>query len=539
MELFMSMNAALNSFVWGPVMLVLMVGTGAYLSFRAGFIQFRYLGYVLNRTVGGALRGEQKAVDGSNISPFQAMTTALASTIGTGNIVGVATAIGVGGPGAVFWMWLSAVFGMMTKYSEIVLAVKYRETNEYGMYTGGPMYYLKNGVGKKHKGLGTFLGTCFCIFAAVACVGTGNLVQGNSIATSMHDTFGLNAKIVGIVLAVIVGLVIIGGINSIAKVTEKVVPAMAIFFIVFSIIILVLQASEIPHAFYSIVVGAFNPEAVLGGGCGIALMTVIQMGIARGVFSNEAGLGSAPMAHAATSAKDPVEQGIWGIFEVFIVTFIICTMTALVILTTKDPSGAYIYQTGEYAGDPVEQGIWGIFEVFIVTFIICTMTALVILTTKDPSGAYIYQTGEYAGAVLSLKAFEFALPGKIGSIGLTIALVLFAMSTMLGWCYYGEKCWEFLFRNNAKARHIAIIVYRVCYVIGVFFGCVWSLEVVWGVADSFNGLMAIPNLLGVLLLSGVVLKETKRYFTKVQSDKMNKVKRDDTPEDPIPVEVRD
>ena len=188
MELFMSMNAALNSFVWGPVMLVLMVGTGAYLSFRAGFIQFRYLGYVLNRTVGGALRGEQKAVDGSNISPFQAMTTALASTIGTGNVVGVATAIGVGGPGAIFWMWMSAVFGMMTKYSEIVLAVKYRETNEYGMYTGGPMYYLKNGVGKKHKGLGTFLGTCFCIFAAVACIGTGNLVQGNSIATSMYDT---------------------------------------------------------------------------------------------------------------------------------------------------------------------------------------------------------------------------------------------------------------------------------------------------------------------------------------------------------------
>ena len=354
------------------------------------------------------------------------------------------------------------------------------------------MYYLKNGVGKKHKGLGTFLGTCFCIFAAVACVGTGNLVQGNSIATSMHDTFGANPNIVGIVLAIIVGLVIIGGINSIAKVTEKVVPAMAIFFIVFSIIILVLQASEIPHAFYSIFVGAFNPEAVLGGGCGIAIMTVIQMGIARGLFSNEAGLGSAPMAHAATSAKDPVEQGIWGIFEVF-----------------------------------------------IVTFIICTMTALVILTTKDPSGAYIYQTGQYEGAVLSLKAFEFALPGKIGSIGLTIALVLFAMSTMLGWCYYGEKCWEFLFRNNAKARHIAIIVYRVFYVIGVFFGCVWSLEVVWGVADSFNGLMAIPNLLGVLLLSGVVLKETKRYFTKVQSDKMNKVKRDDTPEDPIPVEVRD
>ena len=222
-------------------------------------------------------------------------------------------------------------------------------------------------------------------------------------------------------------------------------------------------------------------------------MTVIQMGIARGVFSNEAGLGSAPMAHAATSAKDPVDQGIWGIFEVFIVTFIICTMTALVILTTIDPA------------------------------------------TND----YIWMSGNYAGAVLSLKAFEFALPGKIGAYGLTVGLVLFAMSTMLGWCYYGEKTWEVLFRNHAKARHIAIIAYRCLYVVCVFLGSVWGLEVVWGIADSFNGLMAIPNLLGVLLLSGVVLKETKRYFGKVESDKMNKVKRDDTPDEPVEVEVRD
>lgn len=468
MELFMSMNAALNSFVWGPVMLVLMVGTGAYLSFRAGFIQFRYLGYVLNRTVGGALRGEQKAVDGSNISPFQAMTTALASTIGTGNIVGVATAIGVGGPGAVFWMWLSAVFGMMTKYSEIVLAVKYRETNEYGMYTGGPMYYLKNGVGKKHKGLGTFLGTCFCIFAAVACVGTGNLVQGNSIATSMHDTFGLNAKIVGIVLAVIVGLVIIGGINSIAKVTEKVVPAMAIFFIVFSIIILVLQASEIPHAFYSIVVGAFNPEAVLGGGCGIALMTVIQMGIARGVFSNEAGLGSAPIAHAASSTNEPVEQGLWGIFEVFVDTILVCSMTALVILTAQDPA----------------------------------------------TGELLWKTGNYDGAALTAKAFEFALPGNWGSMFLTIALLLFAFSTMVGWSYYGEKAWEYLFRKNEKTRRTVILIYRICFIIAVYIGAVGGLEFVWSVADTLNAAMALPNLVGILLLSGVVIKETKRYFSK-------------------------
>lgn len=468
MELFMSINSAVNSFVWGPIMLVLMVGTGAYLSFRAGFIQFRYLGFVLNRTIGGAIRGDQKAVDGSNISPFQAMTTALASTIGTGNIVGVATAIGVGGPGAVFWMWCSAVFGMMTKYSEIVLAVKYRETNEYGMYTGGPMYYLKNGVGAKHKTLGTFLGTCFCIFAAVACIGTGNMVQGNSISSSLKDTFGISPTIVGVILAVVVGLVVIGGIKSIARVTEKVVPAMAIFYIVFSIAILVLQCTEIPHAFYCIFVGAFNPQAILGGGAGIAIMTVIQMGIARGVFSNEAGLGSAPIAHAASSTDEPVEQGLWGIFEVFVDTILVCSMTALVILTAQDPA----------------------------------------------SGKLLWQTGDYNGAALTAKAFEYALPGNWGAMFLTVALLLFAFSTMVGWSYYGEKAWEYLFRNNEKTRKTVILIYRICFIIAVYIGAVGGLEFVWSVADTLNAAMALPNLVGLLLLSGVVIKETKSYFQR-------------------------
>lgn len=493
METFMSINSAINGFLWGPIMLIILVGTGLYLSVRGGFIQFRHFGFVLKRTIGGLFKGTQRDSQGHNISPFQAVSTALASTVGTGNIVGVATAITIGGPGAVFWMWISALLGMMTKFSEIVLAVKYRETNEDGMYVGGPMYYIKNGVGAKYKTLGTVVAAVFAVFAALACFGIGNMTQGNSIAGSMQSTFGVAPNITGIVLAILVAIVILGGINSIAKVTEMCVPIMALFYLIFALVILILNAEYIPVAFQAIFVGAFNPEAVLGGGAGVGIMVAIQMGIARGVFSNEAGLGSAPMAHAATSAKDPVDQGIWGIFEVFIVTFIICTMTALVILTTIDPA------------------------------------------TND----YIWMSGNYAGAVLSLKAFEFALPGKIGAYGLTIGLVLFAMSTMLGWCYYGEKTWEFLFRNHAKARHIAIIAYRCLYVVCVFLGSVWGLEVVWGIADSFNGLMAIPNLLGVLLLSGVVLKETKRYFGKVESDKMNKVKRDDTPEEPVEVEVRD
>lgn len=473
MDLFMKINSAINSFVWGPIMLVLMVGTGMYLSYRAGFIQFRYLKYVLNKTIGGALRGEQSSKDGDNISPFQAMTTALASTIGTGNIVGVATAIGVGGPGAVFWMWFSALFGMMTKYSEIVLSLKFREKDDMGMYKGGPMYYLKNGVGKKFPKLGIAMGTFFSFFAAIACLGTGNMTQGNAIASSMQDTFGISPYVTAVVLTICVAAVIIGGIKSISKFTEKVVPAMALFYIVFAIIIIVMNFREIPHALYAIFMGAFNPKAVFGGAAGVTIMKVIQMGIARGVFSNEAGLGSAPIAHAASSTKDPVEQGIWGIFEVFIVTFIICSMTALVILTSVDPA----------------------------------------------TGEYIWAAGQYSGAVLTLKAFEFGLPGKIGSIGLSIALTMFAMSTTLGWCYYGETSWGFLLRNHDKARHIAIWVYRALYVVCVFLGCVASLDLVWGISDTFNGLMAIPNLCGILLLSGVVFKETKRYFGKVEEDK--------------------
>lgn len=277
------------------------------------------------------------------------MATALASTIGTGNIVGIATAITVGGPGAIFWMWVAAAGGMVTKFAEITLAMKYREKNELGMYTGGPMFYLRNGLGKMpgwRGSLGKILAVLFAFFAAIACFGIGNLTQGNSIADSIHTTFGVPTTITGIVLAILVGLVIVGGINGIAKVTEKLVPFMAIFYIVFALLVIILQYDQIPHAIQSIFVGAFNPEAVGGGAVGITIGAAIQFGIARGVFANEAGLGSAPIAHSASSTKDPIEQGLWGVFEVFTVSFVICTMTALVILTSVDGNGNPMWLSG-------------------------------------------------------------------------------------------------------------------------------------------------------------------------------------------------
>lgn len=468
MEVFMSINSLINGFVWGPIMLTLLIGTGLYLSCRAGFIQFRFFPYALKNTIGSLFGGKHRSATESSITPFQAVSTALASTVGTGNIVGVATAISVGGPGAVFWMWISALLGMMTKYSEIVLAVRYRETNKNGQYVGGPMYYLKNGVGAKWPKIGAVLGVIFSIFAAFACFGIGNMTQANSIANAFESTFGFDKNIIGIILAVVVAVVILGGIKSIARITELVVPVMAAFYVLFGLIILVIHAGELPTTIADIFKGAFNPSSVLGGAAGVTVMTVIRMGFARGVFSNEAGLGSAPIAHAASSTQDPVEQGLWGIFEVFVDTIIICTMTALIILSVTDPT----------------------------------------------NGQYLWVSGQYDGAALTLKAFEYGMPGQIGSIGLTVGLALFALSTIFGWCYYGEKSWEYLFRNNDQARKVVIILFRMVYVCAVFLGSVGGLQLVWGIADTLNGCMAIPNLIGVILLSGVVLKETKAYFKR-------------------------
>lgn len=452
METFMRINESINSFVWGPVMLVLLVGCGIYMSARTGFLQFRRFGFVIKNTL-GTLTDRARVKDGNNVSPFQAVSTALASTIGTGSIVGVATAITLGGPGAVFWMWFSAAFGMMTKYSEILLSLKYREKNEWGQYAGGPMYYLKNGL--KCLPLAYF----FAFIAAVTTFGTGNMTQSNAISNALLSTFGVPLKVSGALLVLLVVMVIFGGINNIVKVTEKLVPFMAIFFLILSTTLIVINGRHVPEAFVMIFNGAFRPQSAFGGAAGWTVLLAIRSGIARGVFSNEAGLGSAPIAHAASSTKEPVEQAIWGIFEVGI-TIVICTMMALVILTTGS----------------LESGM--------------------------------------DGAALSVHAFNTGLPGNIGGIGVTLALVMFALSTLLGWSYYGEKCVEFLFRFNLRARKYAILIYRILYCICVFLGSVGGLKLIWAICDTMNGLMAIPNLIGVIGLSGVVIKETKSYFER-------------------------
>lgn len=463
METIMQLNSAINGFVWGPVMIFLLLGTGLMLTVRNRFMQFVKFPFAMNRTFMSLFRKSKVHFrDENNISPFQAVSTALASTVGTGNIVGVATAITLGGPGAIFWMWISAFLGMMTKYAEIVLAVRFRDRNVRGEYVGGPMYYLSNGLKLP------WLGAVFAFFASFASFGAGNMTQANAISGSLKTTLGVSPTVTGLILAIIVAVVIIGGIQSIARVTELVVPIMATFYIVFAIILLILHAHYLPGALKMIFTAAFDPKSALGGATGYTVMFAIRMGMARGIFSNEAGLGTAPIAHAASSTKEPVEQGLWGIFEVF-----------------------------------------------IDTIVVCTMTALIILTAVDDKGQYFWSSGEYEGAALTIKAFEQGLPGTIGGYGLTIGLSLFAISTIFGWCYYGEKSIEYLFRKTRIASKAAF-AYRCVYVVIVFIGAVGGLHVVWDISDTLNGLMAIPNLIGVLFLSGIVIKETRSYFARVQ-----------------------
>ena len=454
MELIMAINDKVNSFVWGPIMLALLVGTGVYLSIRVGFIQVGKFGYMWKNTIGTLFdrKHKDKLVDG--ITPFQAVSTALASTVGTGNITGIATAITIGGPGAVFWMWISAFFGMVTKYSEILLALTFREKNVKGENVGGPMYYIENGLGWK------WLAVIFAIFATLASFGIGNMTQSNSIAQALEQSFHIPTLASGIVVAIVVAVVILGGIKSIARVNEKIVPFMAAFYIICAVAVLIVNFREIPHAFGLIFGNAFTLPSAAGGAAGYTIMMAMRYGFARGVFSTEAGLGSAPIAHAASSTKDPVEQGLWGIFEVFLDTIVICTLTALVVLTS---------------------GLWG---------------------------------GELDGAPLSIAAFNQAIP-HIGGYGVTIGMVLFATSTMFGWSYYGEKALEYLFKGtSAGTIKAAIMVYRCLFVIAAVVGAVGGLQFIWSIADTLNGLMAIPNLIALLALSGVVIKTTKKGFER-------------------------
>ncbi len=450
MELLNQINGQINNIVWGPFMLALLILMGLYLSVRTKFVQFRKFGYMLKNTIFGVFSKNQHEKDASGVSPFQAVATAMAGTIGTGSIAGIATAIVSGGPGAVFWMWVSALLGMVTKYSEIVLSLRFREKNAKGEWIGGPMYYITNGLRKK------WLAVLFAIFAMIACLGTGNATQSNSIAVALDSTLHIAPWITGVVLTVIAAGVILGGMRRIASVNEKLVPFMAVSYVACALLSLILCIDKVPAVFGLIFKEAFNLKAAGGGVAGYGIMTAMHYGFSRGVFSNEAGLGSAPIAHAASSTKEPVKQGLWGMFEVFFTTIIICTFSALIILSS---------------------GLWN--------------------------------TGDYQGAALSIAAFNSVIPG-LGGIGVTVATVFFALSTILGWAYYGEVCVQYLMPKAKKA----VIFYRCLYVVMVFVGAVGNLEFIWSISETMNGLMIIPNMIGVVGLSKVVIQHTKEYFNK-------------------------
>ncbi len=409
---------------------------------------------MMKKTIFGLGAKEQRTKDNAGVSPFQAVATAMAGTIGTGSIAGLATAIVSGGPGAVFWMWISALLGMVTKYSEIVLSLDFREKNKKGEWVGGPMYYIRNGLKLK------WLAALFAVFAMIACLGTGNATQSNSIAVALQSTIGVKPWITGLVLTAIAVAVILGGMRRIASVNEKLVPFMAIFYVVASLIALIINVDKIPGAFALIFREAFNFRAAAGGTAGYGIMLAMHYGFSRGVFSNEAGLGSAPIAHAASSAKDPVKQGLWGMFEVFFTTIIVCTCSALIILTT---------------------GIW--------------------------------ESRTISGSALSIASFNEILPG-VGGIIITLATIFFALSTILGWAYYGEVCIGYLF-NNSKT---AITIYRYVYILFVFIGAVGNLDLIWSISETMNGLMAIPNLIGIIGLIKVVTTATKKHFENQKSE---------------------
>ena len=464
----------LNGIAWGPWMLLLLVGTGVYLTVRVGFIQFGKFGYVMKNTLGKLFK-KQSAGEGE-VTPLQAVSTALAATVGTGNIAGVTGAIAVGGPGAVFWMWLSALFGMVTKYAEVVLAIRYRERNAKGEWVGGPMYYIKNGLGKKWN----WLAVLFCLLGSLAAFGIGNMTQVNTIAVSINTAidacggntaawsvqlFGqsvpISSLIIGGIIAVIVGLVLFGGIKRIGAVAEKLVPFMAVVYIICSFCVIITNAGALGNVFVMIFKGAFSAEAALGGAFGITIMQTIQKGVGRGVFSNEAGLGSAPIAHAASSESDPVKQGLFGIFEVFMDTIIICTLTALTLLCG------------------VESGV-GI------------------------------SWGQSAGSELISASFGTIFGNQAGSLIVAVCLSLFALTTILSWSLYGTRCSEYLLGARGAA------VFQVVFVIVLVFGAALELEIAWNIADTLNGFMAIPNLIALLGLSGVVIKLTKEHFAKIK-----------------------
>ncbi len=462
-------NGVVNGWVWGPVMLVFLVGTGIFLTCGLKFFQVGKIGLWMKNTFGTLLKKEGKKEKGSkSISSFQALCTALGGTVGVGNVVGVATAIAAGGPGAVFWMWLAAFFGMITKYAEIVLGIYYRKKNESGEWLGGAMIYLKEGFANKKglKTIGSILGVLFAIFCVIASFGIGNMSQINTIAANFEQTFNIPLVVTGGVLLVLMAIMAAGGLRSISSVTEKVVPFMSLFYIIGGIVILATKFTVLDDAFMAIFRGAFGFDKVAAGSLGYIISKVAKSGIARGVFSNEAGLGSSALVHSTADVKEPVKQGMWGVFEVFVDTIVICSFSALIILT----SGSIDLTTGLIAEGFTSKASVLVTESFVASF------------------------------------------GQVGGWFATIAIFFFAFSTVIGWFVYGSKACEFLFGR------IATIVYKVIFVCFVIVGAVMNLELAWNISDTFNGLMAIPNLIGLLVLSGTVFKITKNYLLRLKGE---------------------
>ena len=452
-----AINGVINNFIWGVPAMICIVGVGLFLSFRTKFIQIRKFPYAMKVTFGRMFK-KREASDGA-LTPFQAVCTALAATVGTGNVAGVAGAIAIGGPGAVFWMWMSALLGMCTKFSEVTLAVHFREKNKDGDYVGGPMYYIKNGL-KKHW---HWLAYLFSAFGVLTVFGTGNATQVNTITTAIDSAlFNYNIisedsaptlnLIIGIVLAVLIGLILLGGVKRIGQVAEKLVPFMAVFYIILAIGVVIVNINHVPAVFAAIFKGAFNPASVTGGVVGSFFMSM-KKGVSRGIFSNEAGLGTGSIAHACADTRKPVKQGFFGIFEVFVDTIVICTLTALVILCSGVPVGY----------------------------------------------------GQAAGAELTISGFTSTY-GSWVSIFTAVAMCCFAFSTIIGWGLYGTRCIEFLF--NSRVNKPFMLVYSLVAIVGATL----NLDLLWSVAETFNGLMIIPNLIAVFMLSGVVVKMVKEYF---------------------------
>lgn len=452
-----SINNVVNNFIWGVPAMICIVGVGLLLSIRTGFLQIRKFPYAMKVTIGRMLK-KREASDGA-LTPFQAVCTALAATVGTGNIAGVAGAIAIGGPGAVFWMWISALLGMCTKFSEVTLAVHFREKNAEGDLVGGPMYYIKNGLKKQWH----WLAYLFAAFGVLTVFGTGNATQVNTITTAIDSAlynYGVISEqnvstlnlVIGIILAVLIGLILLGGIKRIGQVAEKLVPFMAVIYIILAIGVVILNYRNIPTVFASIFKGAFSPVSVTGGAVGSFFMSM-KKGVSRGIFSNEAGLGTGSIAHACADTRKPVKQGFFGIFEVFVDTIVICTLTALVILCSGVPVGY----------------------------------------------------GDAAGAELTILGFTSTY-GSWVSIFTAIAMCCFAFSTIIGWGLYGTRCVEFLLGTRANRP------FMILYALVAIVGATMELGLMWNIAETFNGLMAIPNLIAVFLLSGVVVKLVKEYF---------------------------